>query len=97
MVDLGVKSKIKKYNTDMKPLSKRDTHAAIAAFSFCFGAVIFEKEGAVFPFPRFLYEGQRKLKFSLRIYPLPRLLSREYFRLLRLISALPMAIKLEGK
>ena len=38
------------------PLSKRDCHAAIAAFSFCFRAVIFENEGAFLFFPRLLYE-----------------------------------------
>ena len=46
------------------PLSKRDYHAAIAAFSFCLRAVIFENEGAVLSFPRILYEGkfQKKLE-----------------------------------
>ena len=40
----------------MKPLSKRDYHAAIAAFLF-FRAVNFENGGAVLLFPRLLYEG----------------------------------------
>ena len=47
--------------TDIKdkelPLSKRDYHAAIAAFSVCLRAVNFENGGAVLLFPRLLYEG----------------------------------------
>jgi len=39
------------------PLSKRDYHAAIAAFSFGLQAVNFENEGAFLFFPRLLYEG----------------------------------------
>lgn len=46
--------------TDIKdkelPLSKRDLHAAIAAFSFCFRAVVFGNVGTVLTFPRLLYE-----------------------------------------
>ena len=34
------------------PLSTRDLHAAIAAFSFCSRAVNFENEGAFLFFPR---------------------------------------------
>ena len=54
----------------MKPLSKRDLHAAIAAFSFCSRAVIFENGGAVLSFPRLL---SRELiiktsKFFLKVY-----------------------------
>ena len=41
----------------LMPLSKRDYHAAIAAFSFCLRAVNSENGGTVLPFPRFLYEG----------------------------------------
>ena len=74
-----------------KPLSKRDCHAAIAAFSFCLRAVNSENRGAVLPFPRLLYEGIFEKR--LRICPLPRLLSRECFRLPRLISVFSMAIK----
>ena len=81
--------------TDIKdkelPLSKRDLHAAIAAFSFCFRAVNSENRGAVLPFPRLLYEGIFEKR--LRIRPLPRLLNREKFCQPRLISAFPMAIK----
>ena len=36
------------------PLSKRDDHAAIAAFSFCLRAVNSENGGAVLPFPRLI-------------------------------------------
>lgn len=65
--------------TDIKdkelPLSKRDLHAAIAAFSFCLRAVISENRGTVLLFPRLLYEGIFEKR--LRICPLPRLLSRE--------------------
>ena len=47
--------------TDIKdeelPLSKRDDHAAIAAFSFCLRVVNFENGGTVLPFSRLLYEG----------------------------------------
>lgn len=43
--------------TDIKdkelPLSKRDLHAAIAAFSFCLRAVISENRGTVFFFQGF--------------------------------------------
>ena len=39
------------------PLSKRDLHAAIAAFSFCSRAAIFENGGTVLLFLRLLYEG----------------------------------------
>ena len=55
--------------TDIKdkelPLSKRDDHAAIAAF-FCLRAENSENRGAVLPFPRLLYEGkfQRNLEFE---------------------------------
>ena len=59
----------------MKPLTKRDYHAAIAAFFFCLRAVIFENGGTVLPFPRLLYEGFFEKR--LRICTLPRLLSRE--------------------
>ena len=41
----------------LMPLSKRDCHAAIAAFSFCSRAVTFEKGGTVLTVPRLLYEG----------------------------------------
>ena len=44
--------------TDIKdkelPLSKRDLHAAIAAFSFCLRAVNSENRGTVLLFPRLL-------------------------------------------
>ena len=47
--------------TDIKdkelPLSKRDLHAAIAAFSFCLRAINSENRGTVLLFPRLLYEG----------------------------------------
>ena len=67
------------------PLSKRDYHAAIAAFSFCLRAVIFENGGAVLPLPRLLYEGdfQRNLQLNLRICLLTRLLSRKCFQTFR--------------
>ena len=53
--------------------------AAIAAFSFFSRAVIFEKEAAVLPFPRLLYEGdfQRNLQLNLRICLLSRLFGGE--------------------
>ena len=73
------------------PLSKRDYHAAIAAFSVCLRVVIFENGGTVLPFPRLLYEGIFEKR--LRIRPLPRLLNREKFCHPRLILALPTAIK----
>ena len=38
----------------IEPLSKRDWHAAIVAFSFCLRAVNFENGGAVLLFPRLL-------------------------------------------
>ncbi len=46
------------------PLSKRDDHAAIAAFSFCLRAVNSENGGAVLPFSRILYEGLSSKKIG---------------------------------
>ena len=78
--DVGEKNnriRVIHFCSHIKLLSKRDYHAAIAAFSFCLRAVNFENGGAVLLFPRLLYEGifQRKMDLSLRICPLPRLLS----------------------
>ena len=73
------------------PLSKRDYHAAIAAFSFCLRAVNSETRGAVLPFPRLLYEGIFEKR--LRIRWLPRILSIEYFRSPRLVLAFSTATK----
>ena len=54
--------------TDIKdkelPLSKRDLHAAIAAFSFCLRAVNFENGGCGFAFPKSFTRGEISNKFG---------------------------------
>lgn len=61
--------------TDIKDkellLSKRDCHAAIAAFSFCLRAVNFENGCAVLPFPRLLYEGKFQINLEFEHTNLP--------------------------
>ena len=58
--DVGEKNnriRVIHFCSHIKLLSKRDYHAAIAAFSFCLRAVNFENGGTVLLFPRLLYEG----------------------------------------
>ena len=61
--------------TDIKDkellLSKRDCHAAIAAFSFCLRAVIFRNGCAVLPFPRLLHEGKFQINLEFEHTNLP--------------------------